>query len=429
MHNLKALIRKEVERFLKQLKLEITPTKEMINVETKQLASEQTVLAELQLFYVQPAADIKRLTGLRVGLEQFKSSLDLLAQEQYLVKLAEYTKTLKYKPELERGARTHMSNWLRAVLFRAPTDVELAVMMHFIWQVKRKLFGKRARFHMMPVIVSAQGTGKTTAVRRLIEPMSDLAGTSTLESITDDRTWATFETSYVRMVDEMARADKADMNVLKQLLSEDGYLQYRPLYFNKLVKVKQNVTFIGTSNEDISLIIKDYTGVRRFFQLLGRTEPIYSMQPGEISNFWREFEVFNPLEIWQGVNEELEILPEFEAVQQDIAETQENELRLKTSFEEFMQSPEDGLEPATAATEDKAKILTAQAVYAKYKEFCEANGLETHFSVPSIRKKLMHMLPASAIIYYETNGAYKFKLVERRQTVNSGFSVIRGKFE
>lgn len=162
--------------------------------------------------------------------------------------------------------------WIFAVTGQAdPTDVAVAA--HFIWQVKRKLHGLPVERHMMPILVGAQNGGKSTAVRKLIEPIRIaglLENCIDLRLIEDDRHVARFATKLIVFCDEMMKASKTDVAALKNLITKDD-ASWRLMRSTQTETTPNLATLIGTSNPDVIDLINDPTGMRRFYELRCKT--------------------------------------------------------------------------------------------------------------------------------------------------------------
>lgn len=130
--------------------------------------------------------------------------------------LDNYRAKLTYRP----GDDWALRGWLRAVTGRED-QVDLAVMWHFIWQVKRKLFRLKVEHHMMNVLHGRQAGGKTEAIRKLLAPVNELVDPiSDMRVLTDERSHFRMYRNYVTFCDEMAKADRADVDQLKHLVTE-----------------------------------------------------------------------------------------------------------------------------------------------------------------------------------------------------------------
>lgn len=147
-------------------------------------------------------------------------------------------------------------------------DLVIAVLKKFIWQVKRKLANLPelpVTNHLMPVILGPQGSGKSTFVHRFVKPLEDLMATTDFDQVTDKRNIDLWK-SFVLFLDEMAHAQRADIDAVKNAITA-SYLSRRPMRENSTEIVPQRATFIGCSNKELSQLVNDTTGNRRFFPL------------------------------------------------------------------------------------------------------------------------------------------------------------------
>lgn len=404
MSDPRIILEKSIESFITHNKIEFT-AQGLLLMDGKS-APESLVLDYLRIFSISQINAFKRQLDLKLTYADFVSAWNLAKPAAITKQLNLLRERVAFAEESARKGRTNLEKWLHGMLFRPPTEVETAVMLHFLWQTKRKLFGKPASYHMMPVFVSAQGTGKTTAIQELIKPLLEVVSNTTLEQFTDQRSWATLSRTYIKVVDEMAKAERADLATLKMALSAEGVLEYRPMRSNDLEQVTQNNTFIGTSNEEISGLIRDYTGVRRFFQIVGFMGQVYTLDRNEKLKYWQMRAEVDALSIWQSVDESLQLMPEFEELQEDIADEQVEELQLKTSFDEFMDMPGYGYK-----FDVNGKVTKGREIYDHYVTFCEHHGLEPSYSALRIPRILKKRAPADCIVTQPNNRSVSFRLI------------------
>lgn len=149
-------------------------------------------------------------------------------------------------------------------------DLTKSVLMHWLWSVKVKMmFGpSKVVHHLMPILYGKkQGSGKSTAIRRLLGPIEDFTlSAKRLTDIADPREAALFKDNYAVVIEELAGAQKADIEQLKTVITESE-VSFRRMRTNFNETVDQNSMFIGTSNKPIEDMIKDSTGMRRFFEI------------------------------------------------------------------------------------------------------------------------------------------------------------------
>lgn len=184
--------------------------------------------------------------------------------------------------------------WVKAVTGKCDDD-DLYVIAHWLWQVKRNALHYKVVHHIMPLIVSPkQGGGKSTAVNRLIEPYNELSLELKVPQIVDERSFTMFSNYLIGFLDELSGADKVEINEFKRNLTS-GTLTYRPMRTNSQEKITNLCSFIGSSNNAIYDIIKDTTGIRRFFSI----RALDRLDHASINSI--DYEL-----LWRGVNEKLE---------------------------------------------------------------------------------------------------------------------------
>lgn len=170
------------------------------------------------------------------------------------------------------------------------TGCTIASLKKFMWQVKRKMIGKQITNHTMVIIVGKQGTGKTTFVEQLLDPVREVANNTNMEEIVDNRNVDLFDYN-VLFMDEMSRADRADIESVKNMVTAPK-ISRRVLHTSKTLSKKQNSVFIGCSNKNLDQIISDETGIRRFVPLSFKNNPDWTVLNDV------DFEL-----LWKSVNE------------------------------------------------------------------------------------------------------------------------------
>lgn len=161
---------------------------------------------------------------------------------------------------------TSLALWVKAVTGKAD-PIDIKVMQHFIWQVKRKALGGSTDYEMMPVLVGPQGSGKTRAVSALLRPVAPVAIDMNLSEATDERKTFFYDMFLVVVMDELAKGgEKLAVDALKKIISSK-HVSARRLYSNSPHTVTQRATFIGSSNFNIGEAIWDSSGMRRFYQI------------------------------------------------------------------------------------------------------------------------------------------------------------------
>ena len=187
-------------------------------------------------------------------------------------------------------AHGEVVRWVRAVTGRAD-PVDVAVMLHFLWQVKRRVMGLEVHHDLMPILVGRQGDGKTWAVKRLIAPLQELVLGVSATTLTDDRCRRVLSQYVVGTWDEMQGGNKADVAALKHIITADTVF-YRQLGGHDFVVLPKSISFIATSNDPVADIIPDTGGARRYYEMLSRSPKCD----------WDELNSIPYLLLWQAVS-------------------------------------------------------------------------------------------------------------------------------
>lgn len=165
------------------------------------------------------------------------------------------------------GDNDELEKWLGALIGPDIKEIDLAIMKHFLWQVKRKAADLPVVYHICPIFFGKQGGGKTTAIEKLLSPIKDLTLSFSPDEATDNRVKAAFGKNLVCFFDEMANMARVEMEELKKLITAET-LTYRPMHTNKSAVAQQKCSFIGGSNKSMAELIYDPTGMRRFYEFV-----------------------------------------------------------------------------------------------------------------------------------------------------------------
>lgn len=247
-------------------------------------------------------------------------------------------------------------------------EITVAVLKKFIWQIKRRLAGKPIVYHLMPVIYGSQGCGKSVFITKMLEQLGSLFATTDFNRLSDNREANLFR-NFALFLDEMNKADRADMDAVKAVITRE-VLSYRPMGTNASVEMDQNACFIGASNKMLEQLINDPTGIRRFFQI------DFNSASGA-----NEFAFINGLDftaMWGSVDhlaadpcephrEAMKALQSRHANRSSVGEfadalvANEGRYRVPTSYE-----------TGTMERELRAGVITKDEVYLAYRDWCAA---------------------------------------------------------
>ncbi len=315
----------------------------------------------------------------RINLQVLRNALDLkISSEQRKIRIMIIEK-LTYTQDLNGN----MEKFITALLGKYDFIADM-IFRHFIWQTKRKIFGLKVYDHLMPIIYGSQGIGKSEAIKKLLSPLDGLWIEGKFTDLIDDRNSKFFESNYIMFFDEMKGATKADIEEIKERITAD-FIKFRLLYSHNMMRVQNNCTFIGTSNKPVSLLIRDETGMRRFYEI-------------EIHGNcdWDTINKIDYLAIWRDVDEALD-KPFIATCRKEIKEQQESN-RDKNSVEQWIE------EKNLTVGDKKSEVNN---VYADYCHFCRLNGLYSDskrvFGIKLKSKLQIASYPYSGKRYYNFN--------------------------
>ncbi len=191
--------------------------------------------------------------------------------------------------------------WTRLVETTLAIEVALgvAVLQHFIWQVKQKLLNRPVHYHLMPIVISPiQGTGKSTLVGRFLGPLHELASDPVaLSDFADTRSSDLYRFPVV-FIDDIDPIGRTAVPTLKRLMTSKA-VRGRTLGTSNSDRRPQLSTLIGTANESVGALIADPTGHRRFFALPFRNG---ATQKGGDSTIWQVVNATDYDLLWRSVD-------------------------------------------------------------------------------------------------------------------------------
>lgn len=316
----------------------------------------------------------------RITLPSLKDALELkiLAMNEEVLRQA--IATMKYKPD----PNENMKEFVRALIGR-DDDVVESVLRHFCWQAKRKIFCKDVFDHLMPIIYgSKQRQGKSSAIKKFLSPINGFWCNAKISDITDDKKAKMFTTNFAIFFDEMQGATKTDMESIKERLTSD-FISFRPLYQDQVVSIRNNATPIGVTNKPLELMLRDSTGMRRFFQI-------------DIENKcdWDAINKIDFKALWQDIDENRQTTY-IESFRDQIEAVQE-EIRDKCSVEQW-------IEEFSINKGGMRNVMSE--VYSAYTYYCRNSGMHPDpkriFGI-KIRELLkVRSLAVNGVRYYDLN--------------------------
>jgi hypothetical protein len=336
----------------------------------------------------------KRFKVQAIVESDMRKALDKVQNEQVISARKEAIAAVKTTGE----DLSELRKWVKAISGNE-SNVELVAIAHFIWSVKRKLTKQKVIDHIMPVIYGPQGGGKSEAVAALTKPLEELCyHANSVEVVTDEKYMLAMGRYYVMIFDEMASADKADIEKLKGQVSAKNN-SVRLFHTQNVSNVVQNCSFIGTSNKPINEMIYDTTGMRRFYQL----DALKKVD-------WDAINSIDYLKLWKGVDENRHrgyVEEEKEALKMYQAQ-----MEAKDDITTFIEEMEIDLSVGPY------KMYSMNDLYANYRMWCERSGSKV-FGKSNFGTKLTNRLKQTSKVVkidgethrqYELNASCKLEV-------------------
>lgn len=246
------------------------------------------------------------------------------------------------------GASDEIEKWVKAATGEV-SSLDVAVVEHFIWQVKRKIHGLPVSHHMMPVLYGKSGGGKSVAVLKLLDPIISVVVNTDMGIFNDSFSKRSFLRNFVMFFDELAGVETIDVDLLKQSITSPT-IEWRMMRSEGTFSGPQNCTFIACSNTHLRERIVDPTSARRFWQINCQ----------DTLN-WDLINSIDYLALWQSVDEKLD--SPIVALMDQIRILQERELKARGIIEEW-------LEEACGLTEFYSDSPTTKDLFHSFMEWC-----------------------------------------------------------
>lgn len=335
----------------------------------KMVQNSATTFKTLYLDYredVRAAKARGMFSGQAVILKVMEMAYDEYVQNALKKEMIEYLHTLRCKaPD-----NTLMQKWLQAMT-GAVRPLDLAVMLHWAWLIKRKSLNMPVKHHIMPILYGIQGSGKSMGIVSLAGPYKDYFLNVKADYLEDTRHYQSMADNVIMFFDEMQKMSRTDVEVIKHQITTT-INSYRPLYHNGNINVMQNCTMIGATNKPFNEIFNDTTGSRRFYEIrtLNKCD-------------WSTVDSLDYKALWLGIDENKEhgfltgeLLEELATVQRAMTKIDDVELYIQ----ERQLRPELG---------EAAQAIGNQVLYDDYVHWCTRQGLKS-YDLPFFSKKLIN---------------------------------------
>lgn len=236
------------------------------------------------LFRFAPAFEV-------LSRERVQWTLDAMVYDRRRERRAAIVSQIVGRPSTADGLAAARA-WVRATTGKED-PVDVAILRHFCWQVKRKASDRPVAHDVMPVLFGReQGSGKTMAIRHLCKPFQELVIPVRGETLVDPRCSELLADYLIGVWDELSGGNKADCAALKHVVTAD-VVAYRELATHSHNVLPKRITLVASSNEPVDAIIPDTTGARRYYQweALARCD-------------WDAINAIDPAAIWDCVSED-----------------------------------------------------------------------------------------------------------------------------
>lgn len=168
-------------------------------------------------------------------------------------------------PDEQTQAEAHFK--ALAQVFDMGKSLCVTAIKQFMWSVKRKQLHMTIDNPQMLVIMNrVQGSGKTRFVSRFLAPLKELATDPVpISAITDQFGYELMNYPVVNM-DDAGASVQTKVSAMKAIITNSNF-QARGMRKSRQDRREQRATFIATTNEDITYLIPDSSGHRRFVVL------------------------------------------------------------------------------------------------------------------------------------------------------------------
>ena len=154
-------------------------------------------------------------------------------------------------------------------------DIFETMFKHWLWCLKRRIFGKSVIWHIWLNFNGAQGIGKTQMITRMFKSLEDFTVMTNLKVLNDvEREYRKFSDNYIIIFDDLNTGENTDsdlslsdnaVDAAKQMMTQD-ILTIRSFHTQDQIKVKNTFTPISTANRHLYDVIYDGDAMRRWFE-------------------------------------------------------------------------------------------------------------------------------------------------------------------
>lgn len=250
--------------------------------------------------------------GRAAKMDDIRCILNDLAMRANGKRVSAIAEKIKYDPSKGDVARDTLRRLYDFWKISQSFDVFYTLVMHWMWQVKRKLVGKEALWALWINFFGGTAIGKTSFINTWASPFDDFAMTTSISKLLDEeRQMMKLTASYIINLDELSinnreslYADKEgqlgrdQQATLKSLLTQIK-TQTRIMGGQRQTTRRLTFSCVSSANEHLYDIIYDDKTMRRYFE--------FNCGVDRIEDF-TEMDAIKEhiLDLWQSVDDTLE---------------------------------------------------------------------------------------------------------------------------
>lgn len=256
-----------VPKWILRVNPSITPNKKVKEHDIK-----AGLIQELRRFR-KGRSEAEKKANHSISIEEIMSSRDSVTSDIREETIAGIIEEVKYDKTLSKKGLTELDRFID--LYKVPPDndhttrirrLHTVMICHWIWQVKRRLNSLPTVNEICLVFLGRQGIGKSYSARKMTEVILDLATPASVTNLVDERETRRWEKYYIAFLDEISKESKDSLSKLKDWVTRID-AEFRPLHTNHTESCDKNAQAIGTSNFPLASVLKDPTGMRRFWEI------------------------------------------------------------------------------------------------------------------------------------------------------------------
>lgn len=277
-----------------------------------------------------------------------------------------YIKEVKERFSYNPGADESQFQVLMKAITGDIDDLNCSVLKHWMWLVKRKLWGLATDNEMMIVLYGTSGSGKSYFVRKLLSPLDEFVTYTDMRVFNDKFGVRQFTRNRVMVFDELDMVSEVSVDKLKNVITAEQ-ITWRMLRSEAIMSGKQNCSFIATTNVPVNEKIMDPTSCRRYWQF----DTLSKIQ-------WDKINEIDYVSLWKSIdeNDKSPIDHLLEAVSQRQQETVSFKDPVDLWAESIEYSPINESAPQSSI------------VYEWFQNFCEESGIPNY---PSFHQFTRHL--------------------------------------